>query len=151
MTDDTRIKLADDVKAETDGDAVHSETDDLVGTLTNEQPAEGDELGLYEDWMPGAEQYQGKTHIAQHQAHALAAVRQLPKVYEMLGIYVDGFDQFIQGLVENYEQYATSIEGESREQQMRVLMAKAGVHADIEEGQRAMWSRLLSNEPVDDE
>lgn len=149
MNDSVRIDPDDEVMDATEG--VKNEIAELVGGFSKEGKDSGDELGLYEDWMPGKDDYQGKTHITHHQAHALAAVRQLPDVYEMLGIHVEGFRKFIIGLIEDYEQYATSIEGESREQQMKVLMAKAGVHAEGEEATRAMWARMLNGTGDEDE
>lgn len=141
---DTRIPLDDGVKEATDD--VSDEVSQLVGRFKQDKKDSGEELELYKSWMPDEEQYQGKTRIQWEQAHALAGMRQLAHVFEMLGIEIDGLEEFLIALVKDYEQYQTSVGGVSREEQVRVLMAKAGVHADMEEAGRGLISRALAGE-----
>lgn len=144
-----RIPISEDVKEETDD--VGNEVAELVGHFGKDGKGSSEELALYENWMPDAEQYQGKTNISLEQSHALAGMRQLANVYELLGIEIDGLEEFLIALIRDYEQYQTSVDGKSRKEQVRVLMAKAGVSADMEDAGRTLMSRMLTGGDDDDE
>lgn len=143
---DSNVRI--DVDEETVLDGLDEKTDEmteLIGHFEKDQSGGGGDLDKHlENWLPDGDEHKGKTHIAPMQAHAKAAMEQLPFVYEMLGINIDGFGDFIRGLNHDHDQYLTSIQGESREQQVKVLMAAAGVHPGEEEMHRALWSRALN-------
>lgn len=149
MSSDIRKDVDNAVLEEVEG--VNDEISELVGRFGKNGGSGGDELGLYEDWMPDSDEHEGKTHITPHQAHALAGMMNLPAAYDLLDMHIEGLDGFLTQLAKDYMKLLPSIEGESRDQQMRVLMAKAGVHADEEQATRALWSRLASNTDNGDE
>lgn len=154
MSSDIRREIDEAVIEETDD--VSEEMAELVGHFTNDQVSGEGELGLYEDWMPGSDEHKGKTRITSQQAHSLAAMINLPKVYGLLGMHVEGFDEFIESLAQDYMQLLPSVIDndemeDARTQQMKVLMAKAGVHAEAEEMQKAAWRRVLSGTDDDDD
>lgn len=98
------------------------------------------------EWFPNEEQWQGKTAIAPEQARPLAMVRHLPEVFEEL----EDLEPFLEGAIRDYEQYLTSIEGGSRQQQMQILKAMMGGATEEEEAAgRAVMSMFSA--PTDDD
>lgn len=79
-------------------------------------------MPIVENWFPNADEWQGKTAIQPHQAHALALAKHLPEAFEE----ISGLEGFIQNIINDYEMLLTSIGGQSREQQKNVLRALFG-------------------------
>lgn len=79
-------------------------------------------MPIVENWFPNADEWQGKTAIQPHQAHALALAKHLPEAFEE----ISGLEAFIHNIINDYEMLLTSVGGQSREQQMNVLRALFG-------------------------
>ena len=85
----------------------------------DEKTPEDRKVNFTSEWFPSEDNWQGKTIIQPHQAQALAGARLLPDIFEEL----EDIAPIITELINNYEQYLTSVEGIAREQQADILHA----------------------------
>jgi len=134
--------LDEDVKEEIE-DA--NGEDSLLGSWTTDGD-QSDKLPLVEGWIPDSDSWQGKTKVNQHEARLFALARNLPKAYPE----IEEMDGFIDGLFTDLEMYLTSIEGDSRQEQMRVLAAMFGSQIDEEDTRRAFMTAFAGQQDDDD-
>lgn len=106
-----------------------------------------DPIAFAGDWFPGADEWQAKTAITPHQAHALAVVRQLPDLYDEL----EELEPFLDNLVQDYEMYLTSVGGASREQHVSILRSIFGGDAEEMEETRNMLLGAFAGSALDKE
>ncbi len=101
---------------------------------------------LAEKWFPNRDDWQGKTRISPPQAHALSLARAMTIVYPE----IEELNPFLMSMIINYEQYQTSIEGLSREQQVSVLKSMFGDATEVGEENRSMIMGMLNGNVGDD-
>ena len=118
----------------TDVDDIDDEMSDLMFHLSEGQMESGgsDPVEIIGEWLPEQDEYQAKTRIHPKQARALALVRAMPDMYPELES-----SHKLASVVTDYEKYLTSIGGQSRNEQVKVLQALAGG-----EGEDAVGSAL---------
>lgn len=115
------------------------------GTPGKGQDNEG--IHFAKGWFPDSDQWQGKTNITEPQAKKLAAVRNLSKAFPQ----VAHMEDFLTSMVTDYEMYKTSVEGESRKEQMRVLKSIFGGTSEAEETTQSLVSTILSDKVNENE
>lgn len=98
-------------------------------------------LRFIEKWFPKEEDWQGKTNIQNHQAHALAVMRNIDKAFPEYKEIMP----FIQGAIEDYEKYLTSIDGESRAQHVDILRTLFGGTEVDESESRSQLMQMFAN------
>lgn len=126
----TQPEIPDDVE-ETNGQidddvvdllkGIDSEAE-LMGQYVTEGSSENQSIDFVAQWFPDEDEWQGKTQVTWEQAQAMAVLRHLPKAYPEL----EGMEDFLDGVIRDYEMYLTSVEGESRDQQRRILESLFG-------------------------
>lgn len=110
------------------------------------QSDDSQDISFAEKWFPDKDNWQGKTIIQPKQARALAAVRAMPEVWDEL----EDLEPFLDSMVTDYEQYLTSIEGISRNQQSKILQAMFGGETEKEERRRDMIMSAFAGDTEDE-
>lgn len=106
-----------------------------------------EDISFAESWFPSKDEWQGKTIITPDQARALAAARHLPQVFDEL----EDLEPFLEGFINDYEKYLTSIEGHAREQQADILTAMFGGETAEESKRRDMILGAFAGDAVDND
>lgn len=120
----------------------------LVEYMTGSGGKSQESLKFIEKWFPDKDAWEGKTRIRAHQAHSLAAVRQITKVFDE----VEHLEPFLEDMVNTYEQYLTSIEGQSRQEHVEILRTLfGGPETDKAESQSALMSAFAANLEQDED
>lgn len=129
--------LDDDVKEEIESAGAES---DLMGSWVTDKQG-GDKIPLVENWVPDANEWQGKTVVNEQEAVLFALARNLPKMFDE----ISHMQPFIDGFFTDLEQYKTSVDGMSREQQMQVFAAMFGGRIEDEEGGLRGFMRAVAS------
>lgn len=116
----------------------------LLTEYATNSGGESDSIGFADKWFPKQEQWQGKTIITADQAYALSMLRSITEYFEEL----EDLKPFVEELIENYEVYLTSIDGEGREQQEKILRAMFGDSGEMNNDANGL--QILSNPPDSD-
>lgn len=90
---------------------------------------DNEDISFAESWFPDTNNWKGKTNITVEQAKMMSIARNLDEHYSEM----EELMPFINGVVDDYEQYLTSIAGESREQQAGILRSLFGGSSEMEE------------------
>jgi len=105
-------------------------------------------IPIVEGWFPKDDEWAGKTILNRHQARSLALAKHLPKAFPE----ISPLEDFINTIIDDYEILLTSVEGVSREQQMRVLQAMfGGGSEEQEEARTAILTALAGKQGEGDD
>lgn len=137
MSDEKGNGFALDPRVEQELEKANTETDFMGSYVTDGD--QSDKIPLVTDWLPDGDEWQGKTIVNDREARLFAIARALPYAYQEEFAEMDGdMNGFITTLFHNLEQYLTSRDGVSREQQKEVLMAMFGGKPDQDQAQNFM-------------
>lgn len=125
-------------------DTAHEET--VIGGYERGQRQENDTVNFAEGWFPGGEQWKGKTIISPSQAKSLAVARQLSTIFPRL----TDIQPFIDNVLNDYEIYLTSVEGQARDQHEKILRAAFGDQSLPEQGEGQSITIFESDDQDDD-
>ncbi len=147
MSDSDEPIVDPDLKEELE--KVPAEDPFLTEYMTQGGGKQKESLRFIEKWFPGEDEWQGKTKIQSHQAHALAVMRNLDTAFPELE---ESIMNFIRGTFDDYEKYLTSIEGEARKEHVDILRTLfGGAQVDEAESRSEMMSMLANNLQQEDE
>lgn len=96
-------------------------------------------IDFVSQWFPQKDNWQGKTKINENQAKALALFRHLPELFDE----IEDLQGFIEGFTNNYEQYLTSVDGESRIQHTEILKALFGKSTANDETESLLRKKIF--------
>ena len=118
---------------------------DMDGSKTDES---GGIIGFVKEWFSPQDDYRADTYITPQQVRYLAILRNLSKIYPEMA----EFQPAINGIIEDFERYAISIDGFARKQEENVLRSLAGDNSQMAPSDRdSMILSLLSNPPQEGE
>lgn len=110
--------------------------------------ADSEKITAAEKWLPGEDEWQGKTNIYPNQARCLAIIRHYFQYFDE----IDDLEPFVIPMIEDYEMYRTSVEGQARSEHVGIFKAMFGGHTETEES-AANWLQAMTGniEKGDDE
>lgn len=133
--------LDDEVKEELEN--VVSE-DQLIGSYSSDGNG-SEKVPVLQSWLPEGDDWQGKTVVNAKEARVLAMARNITTAFDE----VEHMEPFINNLLTDLEQYLTSVDGLSREQQKQVLTAMFGKTPEKQEAQSMMLGALAGKDNDD--
>lgn len=132
--------LLDDELVEQLQQTPHEES--IIAGYERGKSDESDKVNFAQEWFPDKDQWAGKTIINPSQAKALAVARNLAGIFPEL----QQSDATIQDILDKYEVYLTSIEGNARNQHELILRAAFGDQSLPEHGENQSVTIFQGNE-----
>lgn len=122
-------------------------SEDLLVEYGTQGGDNNEKTRFIEKWFPGGSDWQGKTNIKPHQARALALVRNIDSHFEE----IEELGPFLRDVITDYEMYLTSVEGESRKDQVDIMRAMFGADTSEEKTNQAMRNFLAAGSEEKDD
>lgn len=101
-------------------DTPHEEQ--IIAGYVNDGSSDNAKVDLAKTFFPAKDEWKGKTVINHQQAKDLAVARNLADIFPDL----QDIDPIMQSILDDYEQYLTSVEGKGREELAQILRASFG-------------------------
>lgn len=136
MSRDDEFVMDPDVKREIDNALSDGE---LIGRAMGGAGSE-ERIPVVEGWLPGEDEWQGKTIITKREAVAHALTKNLAMAFPE----IKPMESFLISAVDDLEMLFTSIDGKAREQHMEVLRAMFGAGKTDNEEAMATASLALA-------
>lgn len=134
-------KQSEDYTIHPDVDRETSEAlsdEDIIGRYMGGS-GDSERIPIVKSWLPGGDEWQGKTIITKREAVAHALAKNLSQAFPE----IRPMEEFIESSVNDLEMLLTSVGGRGREQQMEVLRAMFGAgKLDAEEAQSMAYTAL---------
>lgn len=137
--------IPDEVQEEIDESVTE---ENLIGGYLSESGDNEEKLGIVENWFPGKDEWHGKTNISPKQARAVAIAKHLPTIFHE----IEEYDEFLELMIDDYMKLLTSVEGVSRNEQMKVLQSLfSGVADEEQEAESFVRSMIAAREASENE
>lgn len=146
MAEPNKDEFAIDPKVEKEADEALSDSEIIGGYMAGGET--GERENLVEKWLPGEDEWQGKTIITKREAKAHALAKNLALAFPV----VRPMEEFIESSINDLEMLLTSVEGKSRKEGMEVLRAMFGAGlTENEEARNLAYTAIAGAHDGDNE